>query len=140
MRIVLDTNVLVSALINPSGTPAKIVEMLVTGESTLCFDRRILDEYREVLYRPSFPFQTDQVDALLEPIIAAGESIEMPPAASLAAHLPDPDDAMFLEVAVAAGADYLVTGNARHFPVALTTGIRVVSPARFVEIMRPEPR
>ena len=49
--------------------------------------------------------------------------------------LPDSDDEAFLEVAIASVADYLITGNARHFPVRLRSGIQAVSPAEFVEIL-----
>ena len=133
MRIVLDTNVLVSGLLNPYGAPGRIVQMVAAGELALCFDARILCEYREVLMRPAFPFQAEQVDALLDQIGAAGEPA---PARPLAWELPDPDDAAFIEVALAADADYLVTGNPRHYPARCCGGVNVVSPMKFVEMVR----
>lgn len=66
MRIVLDTNVLVSGLLNPYGAPGQIARMVATGEISLCFDARILGEYRDVLVRPRFGFRAEHVDALLE--------------------------------------------------------------------------
>ena len=135
MRIVLDTNVLVSGLLNPYGPSGRIVQGVAAGELVVCFDARIICEYREVLARPAFPFRMEQIDALLEEIRAEGEPVSTHP---LASRLPDPDDEPFLEVAVAAGADYLVTGNLRHFPAGHRSGIRVVSPAKFLEAFRKD--
>ena len=132
MKIVLDTNVLVAGLLNPYGPPGLIVQMVAAGELTLLFDSRILGEYREVLRRPKFPFRFEQIDALLNQVHAAGEPVAASP---LADALPDPDDQPLLEVAIAANAEYLVTGNARHFPARCRSGVRVVSPAKFLEIL-----
>ena len=130
MKIVLDTNVLVSGLLNPHGPPGRIVQMIIAGRISLCYDTRVFCEYREVLLRPEFPFVAHEVEALLEQIRVAGELLA---AAHLPATLPDPDDAPFLEVAIAGKVEYLVTGNPRHFPVAGQCGIRVISPAGFLE-------
>ena len=132
MRIVLDTNVLVSGLLNPYGAPGRIVQMVAAGELALCFDARILCEYREVLLRTKFSFSPEHVDALLDQIRTAGEPVSAWP---LARSLLDPSDAPFLEVALAAGADCLVTGNARHYPARCRGGVRVVSPAKFMEMI-----
>jgi uncharacterized protein len=133
MRIVLDTNVLVSGLLTPYGPSGQIVRMAAAGEIPLCFDARILVEYRDVLLRPRFGFRVEHVDALLEQFRTAGMSAASQP---LACQLPDRDDEPFLEVAVASAVDYLVTGNLRHFPARLRSGIAVVSPAEFVEAYR----
>jgi len=133
VKIVLDTNVLVSGLLSPYGAPGRIVQMIVAGRIALCYDARIVCEYREVLLRPELPFVPQQVEALLEQIRATGEPVA---AAPLPVALPDPDDAPFLEVAVAGGARYLVTGNPRHLPAASRRGVEVVSPADFVESIR----
>ena len=132
MRIVLDTNVLASALLSPSGAPAAVLQLVLAGQVVLCFDSRILTEYREVLRRPKFGFDTRLVDDLLEFLKSEGELARAVP---LPLSLPDPDDAMFLEVASAGGVDYVVTGNIRHFPTDACHGIPVVSPRHFVEII-----
>ena len=137
MKIVLDTNVLVSGLLNPHGPPGRIVQMVIAGRISLCYDTRVFCEYREVLLRPEFPFVAHEVQALLEQIRVAGELLA---AAHLPATLPDPDDAPFLEVAIAGRVEYLITGNPRHFPVASRHGVRVVLPADFVEALRSEER
>lgn len=136
MRIVLDTNVLVAGLLNPYGAPGRIVDMVAAGELTVCFDARIISEYRKVLSRSKFAFQVDEVGALLAQIQASGEPAAPRP---LAKALPDSTDEPFLEVAIDAGADYLVTGNARHYPARCRRGIRLASPRKFVDICRQLP-
>lgn len=130
MRIVLDTNVLVSALLSPNGVPAAVLQLVLAGRVVLCLDARVLSEYRAVLCRPRFDFDARLVDDLLEFLESEGELVASVP---LALSLPDPDDAKFLEVAAAAGADHVVTGNLRHFPTRVRRGVSVVSPRRFLE-------
>ncbi len=133
MRIVLDTNVLVSGLLSPFGPPAEIVRLVSAGSLTLCLDARILTEYAEVLARPRFSFDPDAVSALLDYIDDRGQNVA---AAPLDTRLPDPDDEPFLEIALACGADCLVTGNLRHFPAEACAGMRVVSASEFVGLFR----
>jgi uncharacterized protein len=112
MRIVIDTNVLVSGTINPHGAPGRIVDAVLTDAVTALYDDRIISEYREVLRRPKFGFNKGDIDALVEFIHANGELTAVK---SLNVVLPDPDDLPFLEVANAGGGDGLVTGNPKHF-------------------------
>jgi putative PIN family toxin of toxin-antitoxin system len=133
MKIVLDTNVLVSGLLNPYGPPGRIVVLVAAGELTLCFDPRILAEYQDVLLRPKFKFQLRHVEALLEQIRTAGI---LTTSAPLPKFLPDRDDEPFLEVAMAGTADYLVTGNPRHYPAERIKNIKVVTPEKFLTIYR----
>ena len=133
MKIVLDTNVLVSGLLNPYGPPGQIVRMVADGKLSLCYDARILGEYREVLLRPAFAFQPHHVAALVEQIQSAGVSAAADP---LPNRLPDRDDEPFLEVATASGVEYLVTGNPRHYPTSMCGPVQVLSPAEFLEVYR----
>ena len=133
MKIVLDTNVLVSGLLSPYGAPADVLRMVIGGAVTLCVDPRILVEYEQVLARPLFGFAQDAVDALIGFVAAEGEHVV---AAPWREPLPEPDDAPFLEVAVAGGAACLVSGNLAHFPVAARGGVEVLSPAAFVASFR----
>jgi putative PIN family toxin of toxin-antitoxin system len=130
MRIVLDTNVLVSGLLSPHGPPGRIVDGVVAEALVVLFDDRILDEYRDVLGRPKFGFAPRDIDDLLDQIVAAGEHVSAPP---LTMKLPDVDDLPVLEVAVAGKADALVTGNAKHFPRPARSGVDVLTPAQLVE-------
>jgi uncharacterized protein len=134
VRIVLDTNVLVSGLISPNGPPADILRLLETGLIVPCFSERILGEYREVLTRAEFQFPADRIGRLLQRLETVGELIVSGP---VSGEFPDPKDAPFLEAALAAYADFLVTGNLRHFPVRLRRGVAVVSPREFIEALRP---
>ena len=133
MRIVLDTNVLVSGLLSPFGPPGEIVRMVSSGELTLCLDARLLSEYTEVLARRRFGFDPDAVAALLDFIGHAGHTVAATP---LPAPLPDPDDEPFVEIALACGATYLVSGNRAHFPDDLCHGVTIVSPAQFLKAYR----
>ena len=133
MRIVLDTNVLVSSLISPFVPPAQVVRMVTAGVLTLCLDARVLTEYEEVLGGEKFHFDRDAVAALLHFVVFPGHMVASSP---LPAPLPDPKDEAFLEVALAGGAEYLVTGNGSHFPETLCAGVRVVSPAGFLAAWR----
>ena len=139
MTIVLDTNVLVSGLLSPYGAPADVLRLVVGGAVTLCVDARILVEYEQVLGRPRFGFAPAAVDALIAFIATEGEHVVASPWRE---PLPDPDDAPFLEVALAGGAACLVTGNVAHFPVAARGAVVVRTPGAFVASMRegPPPR
>jgi uncharacterized protein len=133
MKVVLDTNVLVSGLLSPFGPPAEIVRLVTIEAVQVCYDLRILTEYRQVLLRPVFPFSQEQVETLLAHIETYGLLVGAHP---LPKHLPDPDDEVFLAVALAAQARYLVTGNLKHFPAKNRQGIQVVSPRDFLELYR----
>ena len=133
MRLVVDTNVLVSALLTPSGIPARLLERIQAGGHTLLFDARITDEYHRVLNRPEFSFSPVAVAELLSAVQTSGVEVDALP---LEVRLPDSDDLAFLEVATAGLADALITGNARHFvPVQGAHGIRVVSPREALELL-----
>ena len=136
MKVVVDTNVLVSGFLNPYGPPGSIVGLAASGDLTLCYDARILAEYREVLLRPKFELDAAAADDFLAQIEAEGEPVA---AAPLPRHLPDRSDEPFLEVALSAGAECLVTGNGTHFPSRLCLGMKVLSPAEFLEAFRKRP-
>ena len=125
MLVVIDTNVLVSALWSKSGAPAKVVSMVLTGTLIPCFDYRILCEYREVLQRPKFGFSQGQVNALLDWFEAYGQSVIAKP---IDTPFSDAADKKFYEVAKFCGAT-LITGNLKHFP----KDPQVVSVAEFLE-------
>ncbi len=132
MKIVLDTNVLVSGILSPHGPPAAVLRALLTGSAALCFDERIVSEYRDVLTRTKFSFDRDLVEELIGYLEAAGSPAL---AAPLPVTLPDPWDQMFIEVAVSSNADFLVTGNLKHFPKRARAGVSVVSPRAFLDLL-----
>jgi putative PIN family toxin of toxin-antitoxin system len=129
MRVVVDTNVLVSAFMNPDGTPRRIVDLLLVRAFVVLIDNRIVEEYREVLLRPSFAFDLSDVGLLLDFVEHAGEYVV---AGHLDLLLPDPTDLPFLEVAAIGQADALITGNIRDFkPTRGRHSVNVCSPADF---------
>ena len=113
MKIVLDTNVLVSALINPKGMPAKILNLILNGKLTILYDNRIMGDYRMVLSRKKFNFPIEMIEPLIDFIRYEGEFIASEP---LRTKFIDEDDKMFLEVAVSGNAEYLITGNTNMSP------------------------
>ncbi|MCD8328074.1 MAG: putative toxin-antitoxin system toxin component, PIN family [Ruminococcus sp.] len=112
MLVVIDTNVLVSALWSRNGAPAKIINMVLNGRLIPCYDWRILCEYREVLLRPKFGFTQNEVNALLDWFESFGRSVVAEPCKEC---FIDESDKKFYEVAKFCNAT-LITGNIKHFP------------------------
>ncbi|MCL2341378.1 MAG: putative toxin-antitoxin system toxin component, PIN family [Proteobacteria bacterium] len=129
MRIVLDTNVLVSALLSPASFPARILAWVLSGDVALCVDARILAEYENVLSRPEFGFNPAHIRDLLDFIHR--EAIPTPALASPALS-PDPADMVFIEVCLGGAARRIVTGTLKHFPSAVQEVVTVMSPKEFV--------
>ena len=130
MRVVIDTNVMVSGVLNPYGPPGRILSALLAGTIVTLYDERILSEYREVLFRPAFGLSRSDVEVLLNFVEATGEHISAEPLSLL---LPDPTDLPFLEVAASGDADTLITGNSRHFkPRRGQHSVLVTTPADFL--------
>lgn len=136
MRAVVDANVLVSALLSPHGPPSQVVSLALQGDLVSLHDSRILAEYQDVLARATFNFDPEDVRVLLDGIARTGETVVAKP---LPLTLPDPDDLPYLEVAVAAGADALVTGNARHYrPSRGTHRMKILSPRECLDLLALE--
>jgi putative PIN family toxin of toxin-antitoxin system len=123
-RAVLDTNVLVSALLSPKGNAAVILGMIENGSLTPVYCRQILDEYESVLLRPRFRFPKKLIGEALELFELCGVPVD-PQRSDIP--MPDESDRVFYDTAVA-GAATLVTGNLKHFP---STPF-IVSPAEFL--------
>ena len=128
MRVVVDTNVLVSALLNPRGTPASVLHVVLEERVTVCYDTRVLAEYEEVLNRREFAFEPQEVRGLIQLVRETGMPVSAIPAG---VRLSDPDDVAFAEVSISAKADFLITGNLNHFPQRFGS-TRVVTPAVFL--------
>jgi putative PIN family toxin of toxin-antitoxin system len=134
VRIVIDTNVLVSGLLSPYSASADVVRLAVAGAVIPLYDARILGEYREVWLERELGIERDFVPQILEAFESNGESVVALP---LKNRLPDPDDEMFLEVAITGGANFLVTFNLKHFP-AKHSRIRFLQPKTFLDVWRVE--
>lgn len=128
MRVVIDTNVIVAALLHPERTPDRALLVLRARGAIVLVDHRIEAEYRAVLARPKFAaIEAERRDALLDRILGSAERVM---AAPLEVSMIDEDDRVFVEVARAGRADAIVTGNAKHFPADL--GVEVLSPAELL--------
>ena len=129
--VVLDTNVVVSALLKADSPPARLLAAVLRGDLTIAIDARILTEYRDVLLRPKFGFNSTRVELVLEALERDGIAVA---ALGWALSLPDPDDCKFLEVASAVERSaVVVTGNIRHFPAESCGSVRVATPREYLE-------
>lgn len=131
MRIVLDTNVLVSALMEPRGFPALVLLFALRGDFELCLSPAIIGEYEDVLRRPALKLNPAEVQATIERIRKAG--LLFRPTRTLGIS-PDEPDNRFIECADAAEAEYLITGNKKHFPIAHGPTV-VVTPREFLDTL-----
>lgn len=129
MRVVLDTNVLISACLKPLGLEAEMVARACDGRILACVTEEVWAEYREVLFRDKFRAWLERAETMLGALGACALRVSGAERVSIAA---DEDDNRFLECAAAAGAEYLVTGNLRHYP-AEWAGTRVVNARGFVD-------
>lgn len=126
MKIVLDTNVLVSALLNPNGVPAGILSLIINGKIQLLYDNRIMNEYEDVLNRDTFQFDSEAISDLLEFLKSEGEYVSAEP---ISLQLPDDGDRPVYEVGNTGNAAAIVTGNRSHYP----DEARIQSPSDFVK-------
>jgi putative PIN family toxin of toxin-antitoxin system len=129
LKVVVDSNVLVSAFLKPGGKPAKILRLVLQGDLEIVVNEPILNAYEEVLSRPKFDLPPNKVIYILGFIRSRATKA---PALVESFQLPETSDEPFLEAALATKADALVTGNKRHFPKGACKGQRIVSPAEFL--------
>lgn len=133
IRVVPDTNVLVSTVFRPGRIPSSVLHpCLHHQEMKLCVSEAILHEYDEVLHRGKFGLDPAFAKGSMERI--RSKAISVSPEASRIDLVSDPGDAKFMEYAEAAGAHFLVTGNRKHYRVERYRTARVISPADFMQI------
>ena len=113
MNVVLDTNILVSAAWPPGKTASDILSAAFSGQFSIYYDLRIIEEYFRVMHYPKFGFKDWEIDAVLEPIVKYGIVIAANPIPDVV--FTDESDRKFYEVAKTANA-ILVTGNLKHYP------------------------
>jgi uncharacterized protein len=133
LRLVLDTNILVSAAIKPEGLQRTVLLLAMTRPARLYISAPIFSEYRMVLSRPELKIQKGLRLQFLQRIKDVSRLVS--PSRPIRV-TPDPDDNMFLECADAARADYLVTGNLRHFP-KFWKQTKIVSSREFITMITP---
>jgi len=125
---VIDTNVLVSALWtdNPLAATRIVLDLLASKKITPLYCEDIIVEYRDVLSRPKFQFDRQDVKNLINFIVETGVDTAR---TSYDGIMPDEDDRVFYEISLSRKESFLVTGNLKHFPKTP----QVVTPAEFLE-------
>ena len=113
MKVVLDTNIIVSALLSPQGLSAKLLNLVFDNKLTMVYDNNVFAEYLDVLYRDKFRLDKELVNLIIDFISKEGEYII---AEFQNMQFTDEDDKIFYEVYKGGDADYLITGNKKHFP------------------------
>ena len=129
----IDTNVLISAAIKPAGLQRTVLQLAITKPARLYVSRSILEEYGEVLARPELKIRKGLRQQFLQ--LIKNHSYTVAPTQQLEV-VGDPDDNIFLECADAAKADYLVTGNQKHFP-RFWKKTKVITPREFISLAAP---
>ena len=113
---VIDTNVLVSAMLKWNSVPGNIMELVFSGTIVPLLNEQIVKEYRDVLSRPKFHFTEKIIGNVINEIDRLGLYLD---AEITNVILPDPKDTVFYEIVMAKRKTedaYLVTGNMKHFP------------------------
>lgn len=131
LKIVLDTNVLISAFLKKGSIPSSILVLMEKGLLRLCVSKDIIDEYEGVLRRTKFQGISEKALKYLKKNQRC--FITVTPKEKILALKEDPDDNMFLECSVGAKADYLITGNIKHFPFNKYRGTTIVTPKEFID-------
>lgn len=130
-HIVLDTNVIVSALItgNKESATVRLLGKILQDDSiVLLINDEILTEYQEVLHRPKFSIDPVSLNTILNTLQSIACRVDAPP---VCIGLPDPKDVMFVKVSMSVDGSTIVTGNIRHFPNIHN----VMTPAQFLEFI-----
>jgi len=127
---VFDTNVVISGMLSPDGSPGRLLEAILDGLCKPVVTDSILAEYEAVMSRPKFQFPLSRIHTLLDAIQALAIVAPYTPLVH-GNPLPDPDDLIFLEAALSLNVP-IVTGNARHFPRHVVKDISILAPAAFL--------
>lgn len=131
MKIVIDTNVLISGMLNPSGPPGRIVDLLRSGSLQVVVDDRILSEYTDVLRRKYFLgyFRKSEREDVIEYL---SKNSYYTLSRIVTQDMPDEGDVPFLEIALSERVP-LITGNLKHYPERARMGCNVLSPKQFID-------
>jgi uncharacterized protein len=133
LRLVVDTNIVVSAALKPDGLQRSVLLLAITKPARLYVSKAILTEYRDVLSCPELRIRKGLRQQLLD--LIKKRAYLVAPARTLQV-TSDPDDNIFLECADAARVDYLVTGNVRHFP-RFWKKTKIITSREFLNLVAP---
>lgn len=137
VRVVLDTNVVVSGIIKPDGAPGRVLELLISGVFELAQSPALVDDLRETLRKPRLRkflrMSPAEADARIHQLAVLADTVDAGPVGE--ALLRDPDDAIVLGVAVEAHADCIVTGDEDVLVFGAFEGIPIVTPRQFLDLL-----
>ena len=131
-RVVLDTNVVLSAMLTNFGPAAVVLGLVFSRRLALAVDEQIFDEYDEVISRPRFGIDPRDRIIVLERLRRVGHAHAPQALPGGRKGFPDPTDVMFLELALGARVDWLVTRNVKHFPQHRCGSIAIVTPEQIL--------
>lgn len=134
LKLVVDTNIIVSALLKPDSLPDSIINMILNKNFNLCLSEDIFDEYQQVLGRGKFKgLNQEKTRRLLLKIKKNAKLVK--PTVSVNIIKRDPEDNKFLECALEAKADYFITGNIKHFTFKKFRNTYIITPRDFLDII-----
>jgi putative PIN family toxin of toxin-antitoxin system len=136
LKLVIDTNVLISAILNPLGNERAVLDFALTAPAELYHSKEILEEYQQVLSRPKFKIDAKKIEKIIHLITSRGQEIVTTSDINISQ---DSDDNKFLACAYDAKADYLITGNLKHFPT-FWHRTKIVNARIFLTIIFPHLR
>jgi len=134
IKTVVDTNILVSGLGNPSGAPAKLLVRWSDAQFVLLFSEPILEEYSRILLNhPKVP--REKAGAFLKELAEVAQNVPILETLNVCK---DPSDNVFLETAIDGNAEYLVTKNIKHFPFKRYQQVEIVRVSKFLSRLEKE--
>ncbi len=137
MRIVLDANVLISGLISPQGSPARILNLWKQERFDLVISEPILEELERVIHYPRiqerYRLPEECIEQFLE--LIAGEAILVKPSSEISVIEADPADNRYLECAVVGDASYIISGDKHLLEVEEHQGIAILEPTGFLAVV-----
>jgi len=130
LKVVFDTNVIVSAALYEKSLPALLLSLGLEDKVRFFVSPALLNEYEAVLKRPRFKLGGREITELMRKI--RRKALIVTPAKRLKIIKEDEPDNRVLECATKANADFIITGNKRHFPFEEFKGSKIVTPREFI--------
>ena len=131
IRIVVDTNIVISGGLREGGLPGSILDLAANKKILMIVSPAILAEYEDVLRRPRLGISPTRINAVLSVILKTSVLVKPTHRLSISR---DESDNRFYECAEAGKADYLITGNTKHFPVGYKD-TKIVTPREFIDLV-----
>jgi len=133
VRLVIDTNIFISSFFNPNGNPKRVIDLWKNGKITICITEEILEEYVKVLARLGFSNEPE-LEELVGLFKKKNNIIYIASTPKFNLIKDDPDDDKFIECAVAARAQYIISGDKHLLNLKAFQNITVISPSEFLNI------